>query len=203
MAKSKSSKGKGGKKGGKGKSKGGKGKKPTKKQPKSKPVMRDKGTQHPSSKPIKKIEGVRMIVRFAEADLYGAKKIANALLRVRGVGQTLAKAIVDVSGVNPNQMVGKLSDEELKKLEDITRNPLEHGIPAYMVNRQKDPETGENMHKLSSELLFAKKSDIDAMKKMQCYKGVRHQAGLPVRGQRTRSSFRTGAKVGVVKKKKK
>ena len=53
----------------------------------------------------------------------------------------------------------------------------------------------------SSELTFAVKSDIDSMKKMRCYKGIRHELGQPVRGQRTRSSFRTGGIVGVVKKK--
>jgi hypothetical protein len=36
---------------------------------------------------------------------------------------------------------------------------------------------------------------------MRCYKGIRHELGLPCRGQRTRSSFRTGGIVGVVKKK--
>ena len=98
-------------------------------------------------------------------------------------------------------MIGELTDEEVKKLEEIVLNPEKHGIPAFLLNRRNDPETGENLHKTSSDLIFTRKTDIDTMKKIQCYKGVRHQFGLPVRGQRTRSSFRTGAKVGVVKKK--
>ncbi|MBU3905218.1 MAG: 30S ribosomal protein S13 [Nanoarchaeota archaeon] len=142
-----------------------------------------------------------MIVRFAEADLIGTKKVAIALTKVRGVGMSLAKAIVDVSGIDPNKLSGHLTEEEIKKLEEISLNPMKFGIHKFMVNRQKDPETGQDMHKLSSDLIFTKKTDIDSMKKIQCYKGIRHQLGLPVRGQRTRSSFRTGAKVGVVKKK--
>ncbi len=39
------------------------------------------------------------------------------------------------------------------------------------------------------------------MRKIRCYKGIRHETGQPVRGQRTRSSFRTQKTVGVVKKK--
>jgi len=181
--------------------KGGKAKaKPSKKVAKVKPV-KDKGIGHPDSKQVKQIEGLDMIVRFAEADLIGTKKVAIALTKVRGVGMSLAKAIVDVSGIDPNKLSGHLTEEEIKKLEEISLNPMKFGIHKFMVNRQKDPETGQDMHKLSSDLIFTKKTDIDSMKKIQCYKGIRHQLGLPVRGQRTRSSFRTGAKVGVVKKK--
>jgi len=170
----------------------------------ARPGLKDKGTKHPAAKAtIKKIEGVRAIVRIAEADIYGSKKTAHALLRIRGVGQTLAKTITDISGVDPNKMIGALTDEEISKIEDIVLNPGKYNIPAFLLNRRSDPETGENLHKTSSDLIFTRKSDIDSMKKIQCYKGVRHQLGLPVRGQRTRSSFRTGAKVGVVKKKKK
>ncbi len=188
-----------GKKGGKGgKSKGSK---PAKKTPKVKPT-KDKGTKHPDSKPIKKIEGLNMRVRFSETDLIGTKKLAIALTKVKGIGVNLARAIIDVSGLDKNKLAGHLTDEEVEKLEGIALEPTKFGIHEYMVNRQSDPETGITNHKLSSDLIFTKKSDIDAMKKIQCYKGVRHQIGLPVRGQRTRSSFRTGARVGVVKKKK-
>lgn len=168
----------------------------------AKEVKKDKGTRHPSSKPIKRIEGVRSIVRLAEADVVGTKKTAHALLKIKGIGQPLAKIITELSRVDPNKMIGELTDEEVKKIEEIVLDPAKHGVPAFLLNRRNDPETGENLHKTSSELIFTRKSDIDAMRKIQCYKGVRHQLGLPVRGQRTRSSFRTGSKVGVVKKKK-
>ncbi len=175
------------------------GKMKVKKEKKEKPKKEKKPRE---KAPVKQIEGVSGIVRFAEADLIGTKKLANALLRVKGIGQPLAHSIVKVSGLDPDKMVGALTDEEVKKLEDIALNPEKYGIPSFMLNRRKDPVTGENTHKLSSELIFTKKSDIDQMRKIQCYKGVRHQLGLPVRGQRTRSSFRKGGKVGVVKKKK-
>jgi hypothetical protein len=81
------------------------------------------------------------------------------------------------------------------------KNPLKYGIPRYMLNRRIDPVTGEDMHLISSQLRFIVKSDIDAMRKMRSYKGIRHELGLPVRGQRTRTSFRGGRAVGVAKKK--
>ncbi|MDD5416578.1 MAG: 30S ribosomal protein S13 [Candidatus Aenigmarchaeota archaeon] len=154
-----------------------------------------------AKKAIKTMEGVKGIVRFAEADIPGTKLILNALLTVRGVSHSFATAIIAASGIDKRKMIGAISEEEIEKLEDVTRNPKKYKIPEYLFNRRSDPITGENVHVLSSDLLFVKKSDIDSMKKMQCYKGVRHQAGLPCRGQHTRSSFRTGVRMGVVKKK--
>lgn len=170
----------------------------------AKPKKGDKAkeTKAPQLKaPTKRLEGVKGIVRLAEADLEGTRKTGHALMKIRGVGKTLSKVMADVSGIDPNKMIGTLTDEEAKRLEDIILHPGKYGIPAFLLNRRSDPETGEDLHKTSSELIFVKKNDIDSMKKMQCYKGVRHQFGLPVRGQRTRSSFRTGGGIGVVKKK--
>jgi len=149
----------------------------------------------------KVIEGIRGIVRVAEVDLAGEKKVRNALLRVKGISHALSKAIPQAAGLNPELMIGSLNDEQLEKLEDVIKNPLKYGIPYHMLNRRKDPVTGENRHLVSSELIVTIKSDIDSMKKIHSYKGIRHELGLPVRGQRTRSSFRTGMIVGVIKAK--
>lgn len=153
-------------------------------------------------KKVKKIiEGVRGIVRIAEVDIDGNKKLKNSLIRVKGIGKTLASAVVISSGLDPDAYLGSLNEEQIKKLDDIMRNPLNYGIPRHMINRRMDPVTGEDMHLVSSQLKLTVKSDIDAMRKMRCYKGTRHELGLPVRGQRTRTSFRGGRAVGVAKKK--
>ena len=70
-----------------------------------------------------------------------------------------------------------------------------------MVNRRKDIETGEDRHLVGVDLKFMQEQDIKRMIKIKSYKGVRHMFGLPVRGQRTRSSFRGGRTVGVIRKK--
>ena len=80
----------------------------------------------------------------------------------------------------------------------MIQNPGKHGVPSWAFNRRKDMETGQDMHFLASKLEITQKMDIDNLKKIRCYRGVRHMAGLPVRGQRTRSSFRkSGKTVGV------
>ncbi len=147
----------------------------------------------------KQMEGVRGIVRVCETNVDGMKKISQALLRIKGVGYAVANAAPKMSGFG-NARIGSLSDEQIEKLEDVIKNPVKYGFPAHMVNRVSETFTGESHHLVESDLTLAVKTDIDFMKKIRCYKGVRHEIGQPVRGQRTRSSFRTGMQVGVSRK---
>ena len=149
----------------------------------------------------KKHEGIREIVRVSEVNLDGNKKVGVALLGVKGVGKSLARNIAVASGLNPDDLLGMLKEDQIKKLEDAISNPSKYGIPSYMINRRSEPATGEDQHLVSSKLRFAVKSDIDSMRKIRSYKGIRHELGLPVRGQRTRTSFRGGKAVGVSKSK--
>jgi len=75
------------------------------------------------------------------------------------------------------------------------------GIPAWMVNRKKDLVTGEDLHIIGNRLELSVRRDIDRMKRIRSYKGVRHHRGLKVRGQKTKSTGRHGLVVGVMRKK--
>jgi len=132
--------------------------------------------------------------------LNGEKKIAIALCKIRGVSQMMSHALCYVAGIDKHKKAGDLSDTEEKKLNDVIRNPHLAGIPAWMLNRRNDPETGEDSHLLTSDIVFVKENDIKKMKKLKTYKGIRHAAGLPVRGQRTKSNFRKNKKKGSGKK---
>jgi small subunit ribosomal protein S13 len=68
--------------------------------------------------------------------------------------------------------------------------------------RRLDYETGEDNHLLGAELALEKDNDLKSMKKSRQYKGLRHQWGLTVRGQRTKSNFRKNKGKGLVAKKK-
>jgi len=146
-------------------------------------------------------EGVRGIVRFAETDIDGTKNIKAGLANVKGIGITLGIAITRALGMDPNAIIGSLTDEQTARLEAAVKDPAKAGIPAFMLDRRSDPSEGKNKHLVSSMLTITKKFDIDGMRKIRCYKGVRHELGLPVRGQRTRCSFRTGMTAGVSKAK--
>jgi small subunit ribosomal protein S13 len=69
-----------------------------------------------------------------------------------------------------------------------------------MLNRRFDPSTGKNLHLIGADLELAVKEDIETMKRTKSWKGIRHALGLKVRGQRTRTTGRTGMTVGVSRK---
>jgi len=71
-----------------------------------------------------------------------------------------------------------------------------------MLNRQKDYYSGAAKQLLGSDLNMAIDDDINRMRKIRCYRGIRHETGQKVRGQRTKSTGRRGSTVGVSRKKK-
>jgi small subunit ribosomal protein S13 len=142
----------------------------------------------------------RHIIRIADTDLDGALKVAEALTKIHGVGVGLSYAVLRKAGIDMEARLGFLSEAETKRIEDILMDPLKHGIPAWLLNRRKDLETGKDMHLLGSELVLRTKLDIDAMKNMKSWRGYRHSYGLKVRGQRTRVTGRKGKALGVKKK---
>jgi len=146
-------------------------------------------------------EKLKGIVRIAGTDIKGESQLFISLQRIKGVGGILANAICRVNSLDRNMKVGNLTPTEIKKIEDTLNNPSKFGILDWMLNRRNDLETGENRHLVGPDLSFMQKQDIKRMINMKSYKGVRHMYGLPVRGQRTRSSFRKGRTMGVVRKK--
>ena len=96
--------------------------------------------------------------------------------------------------------LNQLTEEDIQKIEEIIKNPTQFGIPSWVLNRRKDRVTGEDMHLVGSDLEMKMKMDIERMIKLKTWKGVRHMLGLPVRGQKTRSHFRKGRTVGVIRK---
>lgn len=136
------------------------------------------------------IKEIKHLVRIANTDLDGRKHVPYALAKIKGVGIMFANAICEVTKINKREKIGNLSDADMKKLTEAVAKPLMLGLPSWMLNRRKDPETGKDMHLITSELQFSIENDIKMMKKIKSYKGVRHMLGQPVRGQRTRSHFR-------------
>ncbi len=151
-------------------------------------------------KEVHKAKKVQSIIRFGETNLDGSKKVRHALRQVKGISFAFSNAVCHVSGLG-DKVFSDLSDQEMSKLEEIITNPLKHNMPKWMVNRRMDPESGVDRHLTTSQLDFNSNMDINRMKRIKSYKGVRHIFKLPVRGQRTRGSFRKGKVVGVSKKK--
>ena len=130
------------------------------------------------------------LVRIANTDLDGKKAVEYALKDIRGIGVPLAHAICHVAKIDGLSKSGNLSDSEVKKIDEIIKDPAKYGIPSWMFNRRRDLDTGKDRHVITNDLIFNKENDVKLMKRIKCYKGVRHSIGQPVRGQRTRSNFR-------------
>lgn len=143
----------------------------------------------------------KTIVRIGDTDLDGTKAVAYALSKIKGIGIATAFAICRYLGIDPMSKLGYLNEDQIKKLDWAVRN-LHQIAPGWFVNRPRDPETGKNLHLIGAELILAAKKDIDLMKKIKCWKGIRHMLGLKVRGQRTVTTGRLGITIGVSKGKK-
>ena len=143
---------------------------------------------------------IRAIVRIGDTDLDGNKPVAYALPKIRGIGISTAYAICWKLGIDPHAILGALTEEQINKLDWAVRN-LHEIAPVWFLNRRKDLESGKDLHLIGSELVLAAKRDVDLMKKLKSWKGIRHSLGLKVRGQRTVTTGRLGATAGVTKKK--
>jgi small subunit ribosomal protein S13 len=142
-------------------------------------------------------EDFKHMIRISRKDIDGNKTIENALADVKGVGKALSRAIGIVMDLDLSKKIGYLSDAEIEKIEENIRDPKSLNIPDWMLNRRNDYETGKTGHLIESDLVMTLRDDLNRMKKTRSYKGRRHEVGLPVRGQRTKSTFRKGSSVGV------
>ncbi|PWI49647.1 30S ribosomal protein S13 [Candidatus Heimdallarchaeota archaeon B3_Heim] len=140
-------------------------------------------------------------LRIAGADCPGNWLVAHAITKIRGVGYRLATQICHKAEIDPEMRCGFLTEDEVQLIEDVITNCSAFDIPAWMLNRQKDIESGEDLHIISNDLIDIIRLDIEREKKTRSYRGIRHYLGLPVRGQRTKTSGRGGTTIGVSKKK--
>jgi len=122
------------------------------------------------------------MARIAGVDLPRNERVEIGLTRIYGIGRTLSKKLLSDTGIDPNVRVKDLKDDDILKI----RTELEKG---YRVEGDLRREVGQNIKRLM---------DIG------CYRGLRHRAGLPVRGQKTKTNARTrkGPKKLVTGKKK-
>ena len=139
----------------------------------------------------------KAMVRIAGTGCDGNLPLVQGLNKVEGVGLNFARAVTTILNISPWVRIGSLSDEQILKVEDIIKDPGKYGIPIWMFNRRFDPKTGKNMHITGADVQMTTRFDIDQQKKIRSWKGIRHSLGLKVRGQRTKTTGRTGKSVGV------
>lgn len=158
-------------------------------------LLRRKGKEGPDFKGI---------LRLIGKDVDGHMTVFEAMKKVKGIGHNLAhnlsKTLVSRFGFTTDELVGNLNEEQFTNLEDVLKFPPKYGIRTFMLNRQKDFDTGENKHLVMSDLTFTVRQDVVRERDSRSYRGWRHSVGQKVRGQHSRTTGRTGMTVGVLKK---
>ena len=144
-------------------------------------------------------ENFNFIVRIANSDIDGQKRTVIGLQSIKGVGSRVAQVVVRKATVDPSAKIGSLQEDQVKALEESVLSYVEYA-PNWAINRQMDYETGADMHLISQDLTLTQNDDINRMKMIRSYRGIRHETHKKVRGQRTRSNGRRGLTLGVSKK---
>lgn len=108
------------------------------------------------------------MARIKGVDIPNDKQVLISLTYIYGIGRNISKKILEAVKIDPSKKVGELSDDEL--------NLIRNEISNYTV--EGDLRRDVNMN-------------IKTKMEINCYQGVRHKRGLPVRGQSTRSNART------------
>lgn len=139
------------------------------------------------------------MIRILSEDIEGGMTVYAGLTKIKGISWSLANAVCKVLKIDKNRKAGSLTDAEVKKISEFIKNPQ---IPSFILNRRFDFETGKDKHLTGTYLELQKEFDIKRLKKIKSYRGIRHAAGLPVRGQRTKSHFRKNKAKGAGIKKK-
>ena len=123
------------------------------------------------------------MARLLGVDIPNRKKIEFSLRYIYGVGPTRSKQILDVTGIDPNRRTQDLNEQEISQISN------------YIIDQKIMVE---------GDLRCTVTNNLKRLQSIRCYRGLRHQRGLPVRGQRTITNARTrkgGRKtVGVVRK---
>ena len=145
-------------------------------------------------------EEIKYFVRVGTTDLDGTKSVRVALTGIKGVGRHTSTVISRMAKVDEYATLGRLDEASVNRIRAAVE---QYGgrIPTWMANRPKDVYTGEAKHLFGGDVAMARDEDVNLMRKIRCYRGIRHETGQKVRGQRTKSTGRTGTTVGVKRKK--
>jgi small subunit ribosomal protein S13 len=121
------------------------------------------------------------MARIAGVDIPKQKRGVIALTYIFGIGRSRAQAILEKAGVSEDKKVSEWNDEEIGNIRDAVGS-----------------------FKIEGELRSEVQLNIKRLMDIGCYRGIRHRAGLPLRGQRTKNNSRTrkGKRKTVANKKK-
>jgi small subunit ribosomal protein S13 len=122
------------------------------------------------------------VARIAGVDIPRDKRVETALTYIYGIGPTTSRAILGRTSISPDTRVRMLTEDEVNRLREI-------------IDRE---------YRVEGDLRREVNLNIKRLIEIKCYRGIRHQRGLPVHGQRTHTNARTrrGPRRAIAGKKK-
>ena len=109
------------------------------------------------------------MARISGVDIPNSKRVEIALTYIYGIGRKCANDILKKTGINPDIRAKDLTEDDIAKLRHVI----------------------ENEYTVEGELRREAAMNIKRLVEINCYRGIRHRKGLPVRGQRTKTNART------------
>ena len=142
----------------------------------------------------------------------GRHKASFALRIIKGLGRRFSNLTLKIAQIDMSKRAGELTETDIEKISDIIQKPLgkliafvnralEYGVPKWFLNRQRCIKDGTYSQLISNMVDTRLREDLERMKKTRQHRGLRHYLGVKVRGQKTKSTGRTGKTLGVTKKK--
>ncbi len=121
------------------------------------------------------------MTRIVGVDLPRQKRVEIGLQSIFGIGPTRAKVLMEKMGIDGRTRVNELSDEQVNTITNLIQND----------------------YKVEGDLRREVTGNVKRLMEINCYRGIRHKRGLPVRGQRTHTNARTrkGPRRTAIKKK--
>jgi small subunit ribosomal protein S13 len=141
-------------------------------------------------------EEIRYFVRVGQTDLDGTKSVERSLSEMNGIGRRTARIIAQEAGIDRTATLGLLEEDEIDEMISLIEDYGE-AVPDWLANRRNDFYSGETTHETGNDLSLTRQHDINRMQMIGSYRGVRHERGQKVRGQRTKSTGRTEGTIGV------
>jgi len=146
--------------------------------------------------PAEDDDDLRYFVRIGQTDLDGTKSVERSLSGMAGIGRRAARVIARKADIDRTATLGRLEEDEIDRIVDLVEGYSDE-VPDWLTNRRRDFYSGETTHETGNDLDMSRRHDVNRMKMIRSYRGVRHQRGQKVRGQRTQSTGRTEGTVGV------
>ena len=141
-------------------------------------------------------DDLRYFVRIGQTDLDGTKSVERSLTEMSGIGHRAARLIAQRADVDRRKTLGALDDDTIEEIVGLVEG-FAGEVPEWLTNHRNDFFTGEATHETGNDLELTRRQDVNRMKMIDSYKGVRHKRGQKVRGQRTKSTGRTEGTIGV------